>query len=726
MQNIFIDILPPWVETGLQPAFYDLESGTVLQQTARMYAKVRELTEAFNQFSEDVSNEINSFEQETNDEIERFEGVINDTVEEYIGKFNDLHDYVEDYFENLDVQEEINNKLDDMVEDGTLQEIITTYIQSNVAWTFDSVSEMASATNLIAGSYAQTYGYYSVNDGGGAKYYITDTASATDYQETLSGGLYATLIVDKGGVNVKQFGAKGDDTADDSTAFQNAIDYVQKDGTIYVPTGKYKISTTLTTNCSISIIGCDDVPTIIYTGNSKLFSILGHPNENTEYETKPRNSSSELKPILKQLCLTTGLTQGLGKTGTTAISFDTTATTIMARSYLENVQIWHFETGVDIGKYHFYLMNFTRPFFSFNDTAIKTNPDRVDSGEKISIIDGLFENNGVCINFTGPDYDMNIINTSLDFNKCFLYASGNVLDDSRKIVIDGCHYETDSDDYVYNVNDPHGFIFGLLQGTSVFISNTKFSTRSADKLFFAAGKSGGTYVHFNNNRIEFKAGYYQDVEAVPYLYYFNSDENFIVTAKNNDSTVFTIPLTFHQAINSTPGIAYPYANGTATVNAGNLIVDSASQVTDVYIQPDTKVNVASYNITAKNTKTGYKGLQFIPTDTTQAVQVVVSEGTMTPLHDNETKRVCLAVTNCSKVEYQIAYFNEAKTRTHTDTYYTSLENNTIEDTTLVIPHCPAINKTNTYTTDRYIKVYARLTGIVGKTPELDGFVVYTI
>lgn len=127
MQNIFIDVLPPWVETGLQPAFYDLESGTVLQQTARMYAKVRELTEAFNTFSENVTNEINTFERNTNDEIERFEGVVNDTVEEYIEKFNDLHDYVEDYFDNLDVQEEINNKLDAMAEAGTLDAIAARY-----------------------------------------------------------------------------------------------------------------------------------------------------------------------------------------------------------------------------------------------------------------------------------------------------------------------------------------------------------------------------------------------------------------------------------------------------------------------------------------------------------------------------------------------------------------------------------------------------------------------
>lgn len=46
------------------------------------------------------------------------------------GKFDELKTYVDTYFDNLDVQEEINNKLDEMVEDGVLQEIIETYVSS--------------------------------------------------------------------------------------------------------------------------------------------------------------------------------------------------------------------------------------------------------------------------------------------------------------------------------------------------------------------------------------------------------------------------------------------------------------------------------------------------------------------------------------------------------------------------------------------------------------------
>ena len=51
-----------------------------------------------------------------------------DAVTELQNKFNELQNYVDNYFKNLDVQEEINNKLDEMATDGTLDEIINTQI----------------------------------------------------------------------------------------------------------------------------------------------------------------------------------------------------------------------------------------------------------------------------------------------------------------------------------------------------------------------------------------------------------------------------------------------------------------------------------------------------------------------------------------------------------------------------------------------------------------------
>lgn len=53
-------------------------------------------------------------------------------VEALTNAFNALETYVNNYFDNLDVQEEINNKLDAMVESGELQEIIAQYLPENV------------------------------------------------------------------------------------------------------------------------------------------------------------------------------------------------------------------------------------------------------------------------------------------------------------------------------------------------------------------------------------------------------------------------------------------------------------------------------------------------------------------------------------------------------------------------------------------------------------------
>lgn len=155
MENIFVEFLPPWIETGLQPAFYDKESGTALQQTARMYARVNMLIRMFNKLSKNTKQEIEDFESSTNE-----------TINEYIDKFNELHDYVQDYFDNLDVQEEINNKLDAMVEDGTLEAIIAHYLPLGYTLSYDTITEMKGASNYDDGSSCICLGSASTTDGG--------------------------------------------------------------------------------------------------------------------------------------------------------------------------------------------------------------------------------------------------------------------------------------------------------------------------------------------------------------------------------------------------------------------------------------------------------------------------------------------------------------------------------------------------------------------------------
>ena len=50
-----------------------------------------------------------------------------ETVLELQNLYIELKNYVDNYFDNLDVQNEINNKLDEMASDGTLANIIEDY-----------------------------------------------------------------------------------------------------------------------------------------------------------------------------------------------------------------------------------------------------------------------------------------------------------------------------------------------------------------------------------------------------------------------------------------------------------------------------------------------------------------------------------------------------------------------------------------------------------------------
>lgn len=85
-------------------------------------------------------------------------------TQEYIDLTNKLKEYVENYFDNLDVQEEINNKLDEMAEDGTLAEIIDEYLY-NLASTRcqETLLSMSFGSGSVPGN-VQDYLNYS-NDG---------------------------------------------------------------------------------------------------------------------------------------------------------------------------------------------------------------------------------------------------------------------------------------------------------------------------------------------------------------------------------------------------------------------------------------------------------------------------------------------------------------------------------------------------------------------------------
>lgn len=128
------------------------------------------------------------------------------------------------------------------------------------ALTFDTVAAMVAHTDLQVGMKVKTWGYTTLNDGGGAEYEVVSAGTGTDdggsFIDLTGSSLQAKAVFNEL-VNVKQFGATGDGSTDDTTAIQNCIDYGKN---VYFGEGL----TFIVTNISWS------QSSVVYSGNSSL------------------------------------------------------------------------------------------------------------------------------------------------------------------------------------------------------------------------------------------------------------------------------------------------------------------------------------------------------------------------------------------------------------------------------------------------------------------------
>lgn len=151
-------------------------------------------------------------------------------IEEAVKEIAALKKYIDEYFDNLDVQEEINNKLDEMAEGGQLVEIIGAYLSLQSVIGYDTVADMSASENLIAGSFAKTYGESTIGDGLGCFYKIK-TLTESDVIDgknkvAVGDSLYAERIIS----SVIIF-----DT------FEDAVDFALPQGTTFKTKGFYAV-----------------------------------------------------------------------------------------------------------------------------------------------------------------------------------------------------------------------------------------------------------------------------------------------------------------------------------------------------------------------------------------------------------------------------------------------------------------------------------------------------
>lgn len=251
-----------WFQKTL-PLVYD-DSLTYQELLYKLIAKINEVVESQNQ--------------------------TNENFDELYALFIQLKEYVDNYFKNLDVQEEINNKLDEMAKDGTLDKIINEQIFGELNDRIDKLEK--------------------------------------------SGGVV---------VSVKKWGAVGDGVTDDTTAFITCFNEITENNILYIPHGIYVINGTHEFLLKCPIIG-DNATFILvdsyfrYNENCSVDGItFNYSDKTTAISFK---SATPAKKVVIRNCNFVYLKQ-------TPTNRNAVAVRVLSEiSEIENIEIVGYESGV--------------------------------------------------------------------------------------------------------------------------------------------------------------------------------------------------------------------------------------------------------------------------------------------------------------------------------------------------------------------------------------------
>lgn len=208
-------------------------------------------------FKEWCNHTIPVLPQVYGDELSYYE-LLNKVIEksnELGDTINELIEYVNHYFDSLDIQKMIDKKLDEMAQDGTLADLINNVIFSKLNKSVNkravkcvTVLEMVNDMDISLNDIVITSGYYTINDNGNATYLILDVNSG--YNIPLLNGLFAYFVGKTG--RPEQFGCKGDDS-DETIGLKNLLKTCNC--IEFTPNKKYGFSSPLTVMGDTTING---------------------------------------------------------------------------------------------------------------------------------------------------------------------------------------------------------------------------------------------------------------------------------------------------------------------------------------------------------------------------------------------------------------------------------------------------------------------------------------
>lgn len=358
-----------------------------------------------------------------------------ESVMELQDLFIKLRGFVENYFANLDVQEEINNKLDEMSQDGTLENILLNFTSiTKIYKTHDDIFN--NKNQLQPNMKIKTLGYHAENDGGSA-YYIVKNYKTDEFQEELEDNLYLTMILDSE-PNSCQFGCVSgyDITSNLQNFFDQAFKNLNK--SFKFMGGDFIISDTININPKILIKLIGQIKITDNNLKNISFNIISSENENS-LENSIYSLFDNSNGCLWLLNNKRDLTK-------TAIKISSVENARINCNF-KGIKAQYYNIGCSIDAFNTFLIKFKDCFFSFNNIGIYygENDIKKNTGENICFENCTFTRNNLAFR-TDFSTKLNFIECSFDFNGlCFYTNTSNSYIECDKCWIEGC-----GDDYNYD------------------------------------------------------------------------------------------------------------------------------------------------------------------------------------------------------------------------------------------------------------------------------------
>lgn len=192
-----------------------------------------------------------------------------------IQELQNLYNELNNYLNSPEFIEEIGKKIDTLVEDGTMQELIKESLGNGVVYTFQTYNDLMNFS-LPIGSIAKTLGRNSLNDGGGALYQVTDE-SVIDGLYTISYDSKTLSRIVTEETNILSFGIEP------LQDISNAINLIlSKENKLIMNSGTYliNVNTKITPKSNQTIIGNNTIIRINGAYDVDYYAMMNIQNVN--------------------------------------------------------------------------------------------------------------------------------------------------------------------------------------------------------------------------------------------------------------------------------------------------------------------------------------------------------------------------------------------------------------------------------------------------------------